>query len=204
MRFITTFGCALVALCVLTTPVKALSLAPTDLGSLAKFLSNEKVRTALNLSASQREQLDSEYSSLRSQVRRLVLTTPSNPAARAAADVKLKGIMKSSNHDAYSVLSKQQKAGLLKLEAKHLGGTLLLSNSVQTTLGVTAAQKAQIASIHAGTTAQYNDIEKLYQQGKTSFREKISRFHDARVQEAPKLMNVLTPAQKTTFTQLGS
>ncbi|MEO6054283.1 MAG: hypothetical protein ABIP97_09745 [Chthoniobacterales bacterium] len=205
MRFFTSIGCALVALCVLgVTPLKAQSLSPSNIGSLVKFLSNEKVRTTLNLTSSQRRQLDSQYSTLQRQVRTLVFTTPSNPTARAASEVKLKSIMKSSNSEAYSVLTKQQQAGLQKIEVKHLGGTLLLSDSIQKKLGVTPAQKAQIASIHAVTKTQNKNIHQLYQQGKISFREKIARFRTTRVNEAPKLLNVLTPAQRAAFTKLGS
>lgn len=206
MRYYLTLCCALSALCILgTSTLKGESVGPINMGSLAIFLSDEEVRDSLHLSASQRQQLDTIRANFRAQARALVKNTPSNDSGVIAkSDSKLTSLLKSSNREAYQVLNKQQQSEVLKLEAKTLGGSLLLSEAVQNKLGLTSIQKAKITSIHASYNPSRDNVRALYHQGKIGHFRKVAKLRKIRKQEASKLLKVLTPAQHAAFKQLGS
>lgn len=205
MRSITSLCCALMALSLFATPLKASeAVGPTHLGSLAVFLSQPHVQKSLNLSSAQKNEIAALRANLRTNARTLVKTTGKTAAEYSAADTKLTKMMKASNQKAYAVLDKSQQAQVLKLEGKTLGGSLLLSDAVQNKLQLTTAQKAQLVAIHGKTQASNSAIHSQYQGGQIGHFQKIARLRTARQKEASQLLKVLTPAQRAAFKKLTS
>ncbi|MEO6848658.1 MAG: hypothetical protein ABI443_13085 [Chthoniobacterales bacterium] len=202
MRRIICVSLALIALS--ATFVKAGALGPINVGSLVVLLSDEGVRDSLHLTKSQRSELDSQRSAFRTDARRLVANEQSGKISGPTAGTKLTALLKQTNKQAYGVLTPTQQSQLIKQQSKVLGNTLLLSETVQNKLGLSAQQKAQITAIHTQTRRNNDSVRTLYHSGQIGHFQKISRLRVNRKKEGKLLVKVLTPAQQAAFKKLAS
>jgi hypothetical protein len=184
-------------------PGLASAQTPGELGSLAILLGNQKVRESLSVSPSQAASLDAIRTNYRSAARKIAASEVSSTASRNQAQAALDRLTAASNKKTLNVLTPAQQAQVVKLEHKFLGATLLYASSVQKKLGLSAAQAKQISEIRQGSEAVVAKTNRLFEEGKISFHERLNTLRDDRVGRGKELLSLLTPAQRDAFAAIS-
>lgn len=190
--------CSLLAL---SPSIKAQT--PGEIGSLAILLGNEKVRETLGLNAAQASELDTIRSNYRAAARKIAASELTTAKSRESAQAALDRLTSSSNKRALGVLSPAQSAQLVKIENKFLGATHLYSTSVQKQIGLSASQSRQIAEIRSKSDQTVAATNRLFEEGKISFHERLEALRADRVSRGKELLSLLTPVQKDSFAAIS-
>lgn len=193
-RLLLTAFCSLVAL---SPTLRAQT--PGEVGSLAILLGNEKVREALEITTSQASELDAIRSNYRSAARKIADGELPNAKSRDNAQAALDRLTLSSNKRVLGVLNSSQSGKLVKIENKFLGATHLYSASVQKHLGLSATQSQQIAEIRSESEQTVAATNRLFEEGKISFHERLRTLREDRLSQGKELLSLLTPAQRDSF-----
>jgi len=178
--------------------------APGDhLGSVPVLLGLDSVRKELKISRSQAAQLDQIRTGFKAGARKLVAQTPANPAARRSAEATLVRLKTKANAEALAVLTPTQRCRLAQIEYQILGGTMLLSPSVQKTLGLSASQIASIGKLQQKGIKYAGAVNQRFENGKISHHERVALLRTHRTKQAEAMIRLLTPAQRTTLKTLS-
>ena len=177
---------------------------PADhLGSVAVLLGLDSVRKELKITRTQAGQLDQIRAGFKAGARKLTAQAPSGPAARRSADATLARLKTKANADALAVLTPTQRCRLAQIEYQVLGGTILLSHSVQKTLGLSPSQVASINKLEQKGFKYAGAVNQRFENGKISHHERLSLLRTNRIKQAQAMLHVLTPAQRTTLKTLS-
>lgn len=170
--------------------------APDRQGSVPVLLGLEAVRSDLKLSSAQAQQADAIRTDFRNRARKIVASSGANPESRLAADAKLESLRKSTNAAALAILSPSQKSRLSEIEHQVLGGSLLVSPTVQKQLGLSATQVAAIEKIRKAGLSFSQQVNSDFEAGIISHHDRIELLRSRRLADAEKLMAVLQPEQR--------
>lgn len=197
-RFLLLTACTLLAL---SPSLKAQT--PGEIGSLAILLGNENVRESLGVTKAQAAELDAIRSNYRTSAQKIAGKELATPASRENAQAALDRLTMASNKSAQDVLSPSQSAKLVKIENKFLGATHLYSGSVQKRVGLSDAQSQQIAEIRAQSAKTVSSTNRLFEEGKISFHERLAMLREDRLSRGKELLSLLTPVQRDAFASLS-
>ncbi|HRJ73024.1 MAG TPA: hypothetical protein PLS03_12440 [Terrimicrobiaceae bacterium] len=187
----------------LASSLPATTPAVDSPGSLPILLGLDSVRKELKVGSLQRAVLDSLRSEYKSEVRKLTNPMPATPAQRLAAESRLASLNERYNARAMSVLNDSQRARLREIEHQVLGGTKLISPSVQKKLGLTTKQKLSIEALRRKGLDDVGKVNRQFEEGRISYQERIDLLRDRRLSQAEAFLKVLTPEQRNAFLLLG-
>ena len=171
-------------------------------GSVPVLLGLDSVRKEIGLTASQSSRMDRIRAEFKAGARKLTAQAPATPAARQSSEAALVALKTKANAKALAVLTPVQRCRLAQIEYRVLGGTMLLSPSVQKTLGLSASQIAKIGKLEQKRIAYAGGVNRRFEDGKISHHERVALLRSYRAKQAEALIRVLTPAQRQTFRTL--
>ncbi|HEY8903707.1 MAG TPA: hypothetical protein VIM48_08365 [Chthoniobacterales bacterium] len=171
-------------------------------GSETILLGVNSVRADLNLTSLQKLVLDQIRSDYRDEARTVVANTSPTPHAKAEALAKLNALTARYDKRALRTLNSGQRKRLTQIERQILGGYALFSQSVQADLGITPAQKAQIAKIWAQNESYVSKVNSQFEKGKISYNKRLMDLHANRLSRSAKLLGILTKDQHAKLQQL--
>lgn len=172
----------------------SISTADARPGSLVLLLGGDNVREALGVTAKQERSLDALRSEFRDQAREAV-----GGAGGAARAEKLSKVTAAYDAKALSVLSAEQRSKLRMIEAQAVGPWALTATGVQNTLGLSPAQRAQIAEIAVRMDARVDLANQRARDGEISYARRVSELRAARKSLGRDIDSVLTPAQRAQY-----
>jgi len=177
--------------------------APSDHpGAVPILLGLDSVRKELHLSAAQAGRLDEIRSDFKARARQLTARTPTNPSERRSAGTHLAHLRTTANAQALAVLTPAQRCRLAQIEYQVLGGTMLLSPSVQKSLGLSPVQIARIGRLEKKGIASAGAVNRRFENGEISHHERLAILRAHRIKQAEALVRLLTPAQRQTLNTL--
>lgn len=172
-------------------------------GSLPILLGVEKVRDELKLNSLQRAVLDSIREEYKTEANKLFSPMPTTPSERAAAEGKLAKLNARYNERALATLNSKQRARVIEVEHRVLGGTLLYSPGVQAKLGLSADQVKKIESIRQKGLVSTAKINRRYEEGKIGYQERVLSLRKSRLAQGEALLKILSETQRNAFMALG-
>ena len=171
--------------------------APADhLGSVPILLGLDSVRKELKITTSQADRLDIVRADFKSGARKLTAQAPMSPTARRSAAAALAKLKTKANADALAVLTPTQRCRLAQIEYQVLGGTMLLSHSVQKTLKLSVSQIAVIGKLENKGIAYAGSVNQRFEDGKISHHERLILLRTNRTKQAEAMIRLLSPAQR--------
>jgi len=172
-------------------------------GSLPVLLCTDAVSKELKLTSAQATSLGAIRSAFRSSARRLTAQAPSTPAARRAAAEKLAALKSNADAEALAVLTPAQRSRIGQIEHRVLGGTMLLSPSVQKKLQLTPAQTAKISALKQSGEDFTAAVNKRFENGEISHHDRLATLRANRIKLAGAMTKILSPAQRQTLKSLA-
>jgi hypothetical protein len=97
------------------------------------------------------------------------------------------------------VLNAKQASRLAEIERQVLGGCMLLSPEVQRQLGLTPAQKTQIAKLYAQSQTYASKVNGWFEDGEVSHYERLLYLREDRQSRGAAMLKLLDPAQLEKF-----
>jgi len=164
-------------------------------GSMALLLGVETVRDELKLTSRQRAALDAIRGDYRDAARAAVAKAKADTESKKAAQAQIDALTDRFDGRAMDVLNSTQTSRLAEIEHQVLGGYMLLSPEVQRQLGLTPAQKSQIAKIYAKSQTYASEVNGWFEDGEVSFYERLLYLREDREARSEAMLKLLTPAQ---------
>ena len=176
--------------------------AVPSMGSSAILLGNASVQKELHLTSLQKAVLHDIRNDFRDDCRAVTAKVAAGKETKAQGLADLQALTASSERRAMHALNDDQKARLAEIRVQILGGYLLFSPAIQAKLGLSDAQKATIAKIEQKSDASVAKINAAFEQGKTSYYQRIISLRKSRIKFGDEAVDVLTSEQYDRFTEL--
>lgn len=171
-------------------------------GSVPVLLGLDPVRKELKLAAAQTARLDKIRAAFKADARKLAASMPQGPAARRSAAANLAVLKTAADANALAVLTPAQRSRFVQIEHQVLGGTMLVSPSVQKSLGLSAPQIARISKLRQAGLASAATVNRRFNSGEISHHERMAILRSCRIKEAAAMLQILTPPQKQVLNSL--
>lgn len=171
-----------------------ISTADARPGSLVLLLGGDNVREALGVTARQERSLDALRLEYRDKARASV-----SGARGAERAEKLSKVTAAYDAKALAVLSAEQRAKLRVIEAQAVGPWALTATGVQDALGLSPAQRSQIAEIAVRMDARVDLANQRARDGEISYARRVSELRAARKSLGRDIDSILTPAQRAQY-----